>query len=122
MGRAEWQNWTNFLLGIWYFFTPWAISNSSMSSADLGMTLNHWIVGAMVAVAAGLALQSLHVWEEWVNLVLGVWIILSPWMMNFSVDPVVTWNSIVVGSVVALMAGISIPVARQYSLGDIGLN
>ncbi|MEN2982872.1 MAG: SPW repeat protein [Thermus sp.] len=49
-------------------------------------------------------------WQDWVNLVLGVWLILSPWLLGFSGLTNATWNAILVGILVGALA---LSVARE---------
>lgn len=43
-------------------------------------------------------------WEEWVNVVLGVWLILSPWILGFSGMTNAMWNAVIVGLLVGVLA------------------
>jgi len=45
-------------------------------------------------------------WQDWANLVLGVWLILSPWLLGFSGIPSAMWNAVIVGVVVGLIPGV----------------
>lgn len=39
----------------------------------------------------------------WVNIILGIWLILSPWILGFSGNGGATWNNIIIGLVVAVV-------------------
>jgi hypothetical protein len=41
---------------------------------------------------------------EWINAVVGVWLILSPFALNYSTVVAAMWNSIIVGVVVIVLA------------------
>lgn len=43
-------------------------------------------------------------WQGWVNLILGLWLIVSPWLLGFSSTAGAMWNSVIVGFVVAILA------------------
>ncbi len=44
-------------------------------------------------------------WEDWGNLVLGLWIFASPWILQFTTaNSTVTWNLYIVGIAVAAVA------------------
>ncbi len=47
--------------------------------------------------------QGTH-WQDWVNLVLGIWLFISPWMLNFAEMPAAAWNAWLFGLVAASMA------------------
>lgn len=41
-------------------------------------------------------------WQNWVNVILGIWLIIAPFIFNF--DVAARWNSVIVGIVVAVLA------------------
>jgi hypothetical protein len=43
-------------------------------------------------------------WQDWVNVALGVWLIVAPFILATGFNPTSMWNAIVVGAVVALVA------------------
>jgi SPW repeat len=43
-------------------------------------------------------------WQDSVNVVLGVWLILSPWILGFAASQAAMWNAVVVGVVIAAAA------------------
>ena len=55
-------------------------------------------VGATVLLAA-MALAQPQKWEEGVNLVIGLWLIVAPFALGFANDPGSTWNHVLVGLV-----------------------
>ena len=56
-----------------------------------------------------------------INVLLGCWLIASPWIFSYSANSNAMWNSIVVGALVVLLAAgrISTP---MRSIGSTGLN
>jgi SPW repeat len=59
-------------------------------------------LGARAQVAALCARQFVSVWEEWANLLVGCWLIVSPWLLGFAHTRAMHF-SIVAGAVVAFM-------------------
>jgi hypothetical protein len=44
-------------------------------------------------------------WQDWVNLLLGVWLFASPWLMNYAAEPPrASWNAHILGAVIAVIA------------------
>ena len=43
-------------------------------------------------------------WQDWANLVLGLWLVLSPWILGFSGTSSATWNAVILGLLVGLLA------------------
>lgn len=97
---TTWQDGINVLLGLWLIASPWMLGFMDARAASW----NSWIAGSIVTVAALAALLTFHSWEEWVNMALGVWLIVSPWVLGFSHLQNALWNAIVVGLLVGLMA------------------
>lgn len=41
----------------------------------------------------------------WISVILGIWLIISPWVLAFSGDQPATWNSVIVG-IIMVLAGL----------------
>jgi|SRR5882724_8171243 len=98
----------NLILGLWLAISPLALSYMTESTP----ALNANIVGVIIAVAAAAALISFHKWEEWVNVALGAWLIVSPFALDFASHADALWNQIIVGVLVgglALWTAITMP-------------
>jgi hypothetical protein len=50
--------------------------------------------------------EYVMVWSNWMNVILGSWLILSPFILGFSSDQA-TWNNLIVGFLVLVFALIS---------------
>jgi hypothetical protein len=72
-----------------------------------------WVVAVIVGVLSIAAISRLAVWEEWVNLVVGVWLFFSPWILGFAGLYSATWNSLIVGFLIAVLAVWGIMAARS---------
>ena len=97
---AQWKDAANLVLGAWLIGSPWALSFADQQTP----ARNAWIVGAVIAVAALAALIAFQKWEEWVNAVLAGWLIVSPYLLGFAGNQTVTWNQIIVGVLVGVLA------------------
>jgi hypothetical protein len=110
---AAWENWVNLVLGAWLFITPWALASGMIfANAEL-FSWNCWIVGALVFASAILALLDLRPWEEVANIIFGVWMFLSPWLLGYSVQTALAWNSVIVGALITIFAGMALPIAQK---------
>lgn len=116
MRRATWENSIAFVLGIWLFFVPWAIpTNNLAASTEFLASWNFWIIGTLTTVSAGMALDELKPWEEWVNLALGMWLLISPWFIGFNHASGLMLNAAIGGLTIAVMATIALPIAHQQA-------
>lgn len=97
-----WQDWVNFFVGGWLFVAPWVLGYDHLRAA----AWNSWIFGIVVLAVSAAALILFAVWEEWLNVIIGVWLLISPWVMAFaSADNApALWNHVVVGLVVGGLA------------------
>jgi SPW repeat len=111
MSITHWQDPLNLILGIWMIVSPWALQyQTDMQQLTLNAVLsnaavaNAVILGILIAAAALIALFRVMAWEEWVNVVLGVWLVISPWVLGFSSLATAMWNAVIIGIVVAVLA------------------
>lgn len=104
MGRARslrWQDWVNLVLGVWLFVSPWALG---FHAALPGSSGNFFIVAVAMVVFAIVGLNARWLWQEWVNLALGIWMIVSPWVIGFNTNTAARDDAILVGIVAGVMA------------------
>jgi hypothetical protein len=97
---THWRDVANLILGLWLVISPWALSYMT----ETVPTWNAIIVGLIIAVAAAGALIAFHTWEEWVNVVLAVWLIVSPFALDYASHATVLWNQLIVGVLVGILA------------------
>jgi predicted MFS family arabinose efflux permease len=69
----------NLLFGVVLFASPWVFAYVSEK-----VRFDVWITGAAVVAISIAAIVAFSDWEEWFNLVLGVWLIASPWVLGFT--------------------------------------
>jgi len=41
-------------------------------------------------------------WASWVNVVLGVWLIIAPWVVGYAFNATALWNSVIMGILVLI--------------------
>lgn len=100
MTVKHWQDPVSLILGLWLIASPWVLGHA----AEARPMWNAVILGVLVAAAALIALFRVMAWEEWVNLVFGVWLLLSPWVLAFGGLAAAMWNAVIVGAAVAVLA------------------
>jgi len=88
----------NILLAAFLFTTPWLFAY-----ANEVVRWDMWIVGAAIMAVALLAIFAYAAWDEWVNTMLGIWLIVSPWLLGFAHTRAMHF-SIGIGLAVILMA------------------
>jgi hypothetical protein len=68
---------------------------------------NAVICGIVIVAISLAALAAFTVWEEWLNLILGIWVLVSPWVLGFAGTTAMQVH-IVIGVIVAVLAGFEI--------------
>jgi len=101
--NARYCDVANLILGAFLFFSPWIFGFDGTKAAE-----NASIVGVIVAVLAIAALAAFAIWEEWLNLVVGLWTLVSPWVVGFHDTTKAMTVCVVVGILVAILAAIEI--------------
>lgn len=102
--HPPWEDWASMAVGGLILISAWA------TLGGLGYaTLSAVLVGCLVIMAAWLEVAWLEfmmpqIWEEWVELVLGLWLVASPWVFGYSQLIVPTVIHIVLGGLVAVLA------------------
>jgi hypothetical protein len=97
----RWQDWGNLLLGAWLFVSPWVIPYPSDAP---NAAWNAHLLGAAIVIFAAVAVYMPRMWEEGLNIVLGIWAIVSPWALGFASHRDVTMNVVIVGIAVTALA------------------
>jgi hypothetical protein len=107
---SEWSNAklcdvANLLLGMILFFSPWlfGLSAGTPWQAGIPWQTTSPTIGLLIALLSMAALAAFAVWEEWLNLVAGLCLVLSPWFLGFQNRDAMTLD-VVIGSIVAALA------------------
>ena len=95
----QWEDWTSWALGIWLLLSPWALFFDQERIA----LENALAVGALIIVAEIVELSIFRGWEEWINVVLGAWLAVSPWVLGLQ-SAAARWNFLIVGVLVVALA------------------
>ena len=96
----RWQDQVILLLGLWLIVSPWAFSYPEGSP----QMLNALVSGLVIAMLAAFDLYKTYFWAVVVNLLVGVWVAVSPWVLRLADQRVVMWNELIVGIAVVVLA------------------
>lgn len=72
-----WEEWTTLVIGLWLFASPWALHPDDPEAAA-----NFLVVGVLVITFELVTFYTFRVWEEFINIVLGAWLIFSSFAMS----------------------------------------
>jgi hypothetical protein len=89
-------------LGAFLFVAPWlfAFTRETARADD-------WISSALVVAIAVAAILAFAEWEEWAGLILGLWVLGSPWLLGFQHARAMAVN-VAVGLMIAFMSALEL--------------
>ncbi len=107
----HWEDWLSWILGIWLMLSPWILMFWNQS----GVTTTAVITGLLLILVEAITLSAFRLWEEWANVLLGLWLIASPFVLPAG-DWIVGGNFLAVGLLVVALALYEIWDARREPL------
>lgn len=97
MTTRRWVDWVNVILGVWLIASPWLLTSTAGGEPN---AWSSWGVGAGIVTLAVFAMYKPAVWGDSVGIILGAWLMASPWLLGFNSDPVAATNAVVIGALV----------------------
>jgi hypothetical protein len=91
------------LVGLWLAVSPFFLGFAVYS----GALWNSVIVGVAVLLLAGSREMGdgyKVAWPSWVNAILGLWLIASPFIIGYSFLQTALWNHVIAGALVVVLA------------------
>jgi SPW repeat len=101
----------NVILGAILFLSPWIFGFAGGPQSQ-----NAYISGIVIVALSIAALSAFAVWEEWLNLIIGLWVIVSPWVLAFPGTTAMVVH-VVIGILVAALAAIELWMMYQHPPG-----
>jgi SPW repeat len=102
------------LLAVFLFVSPWLFAYANgVVRADL------WVSSALIATISAAAILAFSEWEDWLNLLLGLWLVAAPWLLGFAHTRAMHL-SVGVGGVIAYLAALELWLAHYGDTVGIG--
>ncbi|MGB3044711.1 MAG: SPW repeat protein [Xanthobacteraceae bacterium] len=99
--HRSWEDWFGMALGLMIALSPWAAGDAVSHAA----VWNAALVGVLVFFLAELEYVALRRWEETGQILLGLWLVLSPYIFGyFNAGSLRFWHSTLGGLVILLAA------------------
>jgi SPW repeat len=92
----------NLLLAVVLFTSPWFFAHASRA-AGLDLRLS----AAAIMILSIAAMTAFSTWEEWINLALGLWLVVSPYLLGFAHTRAMHF-SIGIGAMIAFFAALEL--------------
>jgi hypothetical protein len=98
---VRWQDWLSVALGCWLVISPWQMDywldrTATGNACGIGVAL---IIFNLISVR-----RMVDSGQEIVNILIGFWLILSPFSLNFGQERSATLNALLLGSAVVILA------------------
>lgn len=96
----KWASWINLILGIWLLISPGVLH------VDGVLMNNNMACGVLAVLAAiwGLIVVRDNHLPGWVSLAIGLWVLVSPWVLAVEGGSVALANNGLCGSVMSIFA------------------
>jgi len=106
----------NVLAALWLILSPWVL----VGGVRGGAAWNSALIGLAVAGIAALRAAAGPRWAglSWLNVVLGGWMIASPWIYRYVGDTVPAWSSAVAGLVILVSACVAETAPEAWGSAD----
>lgn len=96
----HWQDAVNALLGGWLILSPWVLGFNGLPVA----TATTMAVGALLIASSAGAMQVAQAWEEWLDVVLGIALLVLPVLFGFDGVAPALYNALVTGGLITALA------------------
>jgi SPW repeat len=108
LGMLKWRQRSvldlyNLLLATFLFMSPWLFARANGTAATIDLRTS----GAAIVVISLAAMVAFAEWEEWANLLLGIWLMVSPWVLGFA-HTTAMHLGVLVGFTVAFLAALEL--------------
>ena len=91
----------NIIAGLWLVLAPFILNYTGSPR------VNDIVVGLIVAVVGVIRTLAVErtAWISWVNIILGIWLIVAPFFLGYSGVSSALWNDVILGIIVAALSG-----------------
>jgi hypothetical protein len=100
--HRTWEDWTSMLIGVLIGLSPWFTDQQT----EPAIMWNAVLVGILVLTLAQLEYVSLQRWEEVGEMLLGLWLIASPYIFGYAGAGTLRYWHFLFGALVVLLAAI----------------
>lgn len=95
----QWEDWCNWLLGLWLCISPWALRFDLEPTATKATVIS----GILIIFTETWTLSVFRTWEEWIKVILGAWLVICTLVLGIS-SPAARTNFVVIGLLVLALA------------------
>jgi hypothetical protein len=117
--HRTWEDWCGMALGLLILLSPWFPTETSHELVTPWRTfviLNTFTVGILLVCLAQLGFVALQRWEEVAEIMLGLWLIASPFVLGYFDDGLLRFFHCSLGGLVVLLAALQL--WQDWDLSD----
>ncbi|MFD5158642.1 SPW repeat protein [Streptomyces hawaiiensis] len=103
-----------FLLGLYCAASPWIVHYTTSQPALVTHNLIMGVAIGLLALGFTRAPERMY-GLSWAMCALGVWLIISPWVVGESPDAGVVWNNIIIGALAVILGLVCAGTAAKAS-------
>lgn len=108
MNEQHWQNGIVVVVGTWLVISNWLLHYTISEPAPVALASmifwNSVLSGAAAIVLGVMAIASFNLWEQWADIAIGAWLVISAWVLGFAHIPLAMWNVVLCGAIILLLA------------------
>jgi hypothetical protein len=101
----RWPNVVNALLGVWFIIAPYALGFTGRPAATWSSVASGVVLFVLAGWAALSEGASKRVWPQYVNGLIGIWLMFSPFVFSAASAQLPTWINVAGGIIVAGTSG-----------------
>lgn len=103
LGQIRTASTINTLLGLWLIASAWVYGLVTTHGAGAWNSIVVGIVIAIFGIVRSRAPRRVAA-LSWINIILGIWTLISPWVFGFAGREAPMWNAVIAGILIALLA------------------
>ena len=117
MNEPRWQNWLSLILGIYILTAPWLVPYFlPPTSASTMIEIAGSAAGLALAIVSISGILDPETWTDWVKVLIGMVLLLIPWILEFSDTIPFTYSFVLGGMVLVIISGLAFA-SRRPKIG-----
>ncbi len=95
----------NLIAGIWLIISPFVLGQAAVRPDDWSNVIAGLVVLILGWIRA--ANPARHLQLSWINLIAGIWVFISPFVLGYANNQVLMWNDLILGVIVFVLSWVS---------------
>ncbi len=101
--QRSWMDLAWVFIAVWILVSPWVLVHLIPDHALPASALLSFAVVGVIMMLVSILKPSEGLW----HVILGIWLAASPWILTFTDNRVVTWNSALIGTLIVVLAALT---------------